>query len=137
MEQKDHDLLIKVSEQILDLREKMVDFKGALNRIDKKFDDQTVNGLQQIATCNAAIASKLDTTWFKWIVAILVAVLMSIAGLATTTRLHMDKIEQSLELHKATTEKHFKESQFRLNSLCRELEIKYIPYDVEIRDISH
>lgn len=118
MEQKDHDLLIKVSEQILDLREKMMDFKVSLATIDKKFDNQNIACNERHMHCAADIGSKLDTSWFKWIIVLIVSGLISIAGLATSTRLEVEKLSKSLKLHQMKIEDHYKKSEYKLDALC-------------------
>jgi len=101
---RDHDLLIKLSEQMVDLKDQMVDFKVCLTKIDKKVDQQNLNCQQRLYNCGLALDNKLNTSWFKWIMGFLIAIVLSIATVSTTTRMDLKDLSHELAVHKVAAQ---------------------------------
>ena len=91
----DHDLLIKIDSKLTSLCSQFQEVK----KENKEDHDKIWTGIEKIDN------KKLGAKIFYWMMPFVILGLITVAGIASSNRYNIGKIEKAVEIHMKTTEK--------------------------------
>jgi hypothetical protein len=92
MEKDDHDLLIRVDTNVKTLCKKFDNLATIVEKQQEKY-------ATQVETCNKKFEGKVGNIMFRWVIGLLVVVMVGGAGMFTTLKVDVGKLQVALEAH--------------------------------------